>query len=255
MGQALARRFSAAGYRVAGPLGRGYAQQDLQHAGVVLLCVPDAQISAAALALAASLPGDDEALVRHCSGASGLEVVRDALNGHRGAFSLHPLMTVSGRSAEDCWDDAAAAVDGSSTRALNAARELARALGLRPLVLAEHDRAAYHAAACIASNFLVTLEAFAERLGRSAGIEREQLVPLVRQTVENWARAGETALAGPIARGDRDTELRQRIAVAERAPDLLELFDALASATHALADDGRSRSSELDARALARVPA
>jgi predicted short-subunit dehydrogenase-like oxidoreductase (DUF2520 family) len=255
MGQALARRFSAAGYHVAGPLGRRYAEQDLQDAGVVLLCVPDAEIGAAALALAARLPGDDETLVGHCSGASGLDAVRDAVNGRRGAFSLHPLMTVSGRAAEESWAGAAAATDGSDTRALDAARELARALGLRPLVLAEHDRAAYHAAACIASNFLVTLETFAERLGRSAGIEREQLVPLVRRTVENWARAGESALTGPIARGDEDTERRQRIAVAERSPDLLELFDALARATHALADPDRSRASEPVMPALTQVPA
>ena len=55
------------------------------------------------------------------------------------------------------------------------------------------------------------------------------LVPLVRATVENWAALGpERALTGPIARGDEETVARQRDAVAERAPELLALFDALA---------------------------
>jgi len=98
------------------------------------------------------------------------------------------------------------------------------------------DRAAYHAAASIASNFLVTLQAAAERLLASAGADRDLLVPLVRASVENWAALGpERALTGPIARGDDETVARQRAAIAERAPDLLPLWDALAGATRELA--------------------
>jgi predicted short-subunit dehydrogenase-like oxidoreductase (DUF2520 family) len=53
--------------------------------------------------------------------------------------------------------------------------------------------------------------------------------------VENWAQLGaRDALTGPIARGDEATVTRQRAAVAERTPDLLPLFDALATATRAL---------------------
>ena len=85
---------------------------------------------------------------------------------------------------------------------------------MRPVEVAEADRAAYHAAASIASNFLVTLEAAAERIAAAVGLEREQLVPLVRATVENWARLGpERALTGPVARGDEATVARQRAAV------------------------------------------
>ena len=47
-------------------------------------------------------------------------------------------------------------------------------------------------------------------------------MPLVRATVENWARSGpERALTGPVARGDEATVARQRGAIAERAPELL----------------------------------
>ena len=107
---------------------------------------------------------------------------------------------------------------------------------MRAVEVAEHDRAAYHAAASIASNFLVTLEAAAERVAAAAGVEREQLVPLVRATVENWARLGpERALTGPVARGDELTIARQRAAVEDAAPDLVPLFDELVAATRALA--------------------
>ena len=63
----------------------------------------------------------------------------------------------------------------------------------------------------------------------------EVLVPLARAALENWARAGAAALTGPVARGDTDTVLRQRAAIADRTPELLELFDALVAATRATA--------------------
>jgi len=202
------------------PLGRG---SDGAGADVVILAVPDAEIAAAAALIP---PG---ALVGHCSGATPL----DPLAPHE-AFSLHPLMTVTG--AETSFAGASCAVAGSSPRALAAAHDLAARLGMAAVEIDDADRAAYHAAASMASNFLVTLEAAAEQVLATAGAEREVLVPLVRATVENWAALGpERALTGPIARGDEATVERQRAAIEERAPHLLPLFDALAEATRELA--------------------
>jgi predicted short-subunit dehydrogenase-like oxidoreductase (DUF2520 family) len=142
-------------------------------------------------------------------------------------------MTVTSRGAS--LDDAGAAVAGTSPRALQLAKDLAAALGMRPVEVAEADRPTYHAAASIASNFLITLEATAERLAATAGVDRRLLVPLVRATVENWAALGpERALTGPVARGDEETVALQRAAIEDRAPDLLQLFEALVSATQAL---------------------
>lgn len=222
LGQALAAALRAAGHSLADPLGRG---ADASGATAVLLCVPDAEIAAAAAAVA---PGP---LVGHCSGATGLGVLAP----HE-AFSLHPLMTLTRGSGPSDLAGAGCAVDGSTPRALAVAEALAAAVGLRAFRVREEDRAAYHAAAAIASNFLVTLEGAAERLAATAGVERERLVPLVRAAVEHWADRGAAgALTGPIARGDEATVARQRAAVAARTPDLVPAFDALADATRALA--------------------
>ncbi|MGZ4299705.1 MAG: DUF2520 domain-containing protein, partial [Solirubrobacteraceae bacterium] len=136
-------------------------------------------------------------------------------------------------------EGAGAAIAGTSDRALGLAGELAAALGCRAVEIAETDRTAYHAAASIASNFLVTLEGAAERLAAAVGMERADLLPLVHATVDNWSRLGaEQALTGPVARGDERTVAAQRRAVAERAPDLLALFDTMVDATRALAAAG-----------------
>jgi predicted short-subunit dehydrogenase-like oxidoreductase (DUF2520 family) len=223
MGCALAAALAAAGVAVDGPLRRGAAPSDA--AAAVLLCVPDAQIEAAAAALAVR----SGRLVGHTSAATPLA----ALGAHEG-FSLHPLMTVTAQGAS--FAGATAAVAGASERALLYADALARRLDMRPVHIADADRIAYHAAACIASNFLVTLEGLAERVGQTAGLQREPLAALVRATVANWAQLGaQRALTGPIARGDEQTVARQRDAIAARLPDELELFDALTDATRRLA--------------------
>jgi predicted short-subunit dehydrogenase-like oxidoreductase (DUF2520 family) len=221
LGTALAAALRTAGVAVEGPLGR----EAEPRAATVLLCVPDAEIEAAAATL------EDAQLVGHCSGATGLA----PLAGHEG-FTLHPLMTVTEGAAPDVFAGAGCAVSGATPRALATAEALAARLGMRPVRVAEEDRAAYHAAASIASNFLTTLEGAAERLAATAGVDRALLAPLVREAVENWAALGaERALTGPIARGDTATVERQRAAVLERTPELLPLFDALADATRELA--------------------
>ena len=227
LGNALAVALRAAGVTVSGPLRRGEAPAGVD---AVLLCVPDAEIAAAAEAVPTELP------VGHCSGATGLEPLADS---RRDVFSLHPLMTVTGDPASTVFAGAGAAVAGSTPEMVSLARALAQRLDMRPIEVAPGDRTAYHAAASIASNFLVTLEAAAERLAGTVGIEREDLLPLVRATVENWARlGGERALTGPVARGDEETVAAQRQAIAEHAPDLLALFDTMVEATRALASGG-----------------
>ncbi len=226
LGSALAGALRAAGAPVIGPLRRGETNA-ASGAEMVLLCVPDAEIAGAARSV---VPGP---LVGHCSGATSL----DPLAPHE-RFSLHPLISVTRDGAS--FIGAGCAVAGSTPRALAAAMALAGRLGMHAFVVAEEDRPLYHAAASVASNYLVTLQAMAEHLAALAGVSREHITPLalgaVRQAVELGPR---DALTGPIARGDVETVAWQRTAVATRAPDLLPLWDALADATRALAATAR----------------
>lgn len=228
LGSALARALRASGTAVEGPLGRGARPE----AEIVLLCVPDGEI-----ATAAATVGDSARFVGHVSGATPLAALAAAPGE---LFGLHPLQTFAGGEGPEAFRGIGAAVAGTSPEALAVAHGLAERLGMVPIEISDSERAAYHAAASIASNFLVTLQAAAEQLAGAAGIApgdaRKLLAPLVRSTVENWAERGpQGALTGPVARGDDATVERQRAAVATHAPQLVALFDELVTCTAAVA--------------------
>jgi predicted short-subunit dehydrogenase-like oxidoreductase (DUF2520 family) len=227
VGTALARALRDAGLDVEGPAGRG---ERPARCDAIVLCVPDGEIPAAAEAVTAAAP-----LVGHTSGATPLSALA-----HAGvpAFTLHPLQSFAHPGVR--FEGAGAAVAGTTPEALEFAVRLAERLGMTPFEIDDEGRAAYHAAASVASNFLVTLQAAAETIAAGAGLDREEaralLTPLVRQTVENVAELGpEAALTGPVARGDDATVEAQRAAVEEVAPQLLDLFDELVRQTRALA--------------------
>jgi predicted short-subunit dehydrogenase-like oxidoreductase (DUF2520 family) len=231
LGTTLAAALREAGHQADGPVGRG----ERPAGELVVLCVPDGEIPAAAAAVAGVAP-----LVGHTSGATPLGALDPA---GAAAFGLHPLQTFPApvlHGALARFAGIGCAVAGSNGAALDVATELARSLGMRPFAIDDSGRAAYHAAASVASNFVVSIEAAAERIAAGAGLNpaeaRELLAPLVRTTVEGWAALGpERALTGPVARGDRATVEAQRAAVAEVAPELLSLFDELVERTEALA--------------------
>jgi predicted short-subunit dehydrogenase-like oxidoreductase (DUF2520 family) len=184
---------------------------------VVLLCVPDTAIAGVARSLS---PG--RAWVGHVSGATPLA----ALEPHERRFSLHPLQTFDRSGDPSQFDGAWAAATGETDEALAVARGLAETLGLRPFDLADEDRTLYHAGAVFASNYLVTLERAAVRLGVPAA----GLVPLMTRTIENGFD-----LTGPIARGDWATVEAHKQAIRAAQPELENLYETLADATVTLA--------------------
>jgi len=184
---------------------------------VVVLCVPDTAIADVARGLA---PG--RAWVGHVSGATPLA----ALEPHERRFSLHPLQTFDRSGDPAQLDGAWAAVSGETEEALAVGRELAETLGLRPFELADADRTLYHAGAVFASNYLVTLQRAAVRLG----VPADGLVPLMQGTIDHGFE-----LTGPIARGDWATVEAHKAAIRGEHPELEDLYETLAEATVALA--------------------
>jgi predicted short-subunit dehydrogenase-like oxidoreductase (DUF2520 family) len=189
-------------------------------AELVLLCVPDTAI--------AQLAGELEPgpWIAHVSGATPLR----ALDPHVDRFGVHPLQTFTRRRGAEQLDGAWAAVTAEGEEARVRGFWLAETLGLRPFELDDEQRAAYHAGAAIASNYLVTLFRAASRLLEEAGAPPEALVPLMRRVIEN-----DFELTGPIERGDWTTVEAHLAAIREQAPDLEPMYRTLADLTAAVA--------------------
>jgi predicted short-subunit dehydrogenase-like oxidoreductase (DUF2520 family) len=130
-------------------------------------------------------------------------------------------------------------VEGTD-RAVQVAEQLARLAGMRPFRLAASAKVVYHAGAVFAANYLVVVEAVAQRLLTLAGLRGEEawqaLRPLVAGTLENLSASGPpAALTGPVARGDARTVRRHLAAL---SPDDAELYRVLGRAALELARRG-----------------
>lgn len=200
--------------------GRG-VRLDSTDPELVLLCVPDRVIAT----VAAEVPVGP--WVAHVSGATPLA----ALEPHVRRFSLHPLQSFSLARGPEQLDGAWAAVAAESETALAVGFGLAETLGLRPFEVADAGRAAYHAGASMASNFLVTLREAARSLLDAAGAPPDALDPLIRGVVD-----GGFELTGPIARGDWATVERHLAVIRAERPELERLYLVLAEATATLAE-------------------
>ena len=207
----------------------------LDGAAVVLFCVPDTSIRQACEDAIGSL--GKGTFVGHVSGATGLDALEAAKDAGCETFSLHPLQTIP--TGDTDLAGSPCAIAASSRAAGAVAHDLAERLGMHPFEVPEEGRAAYHAAASVASNFLIALEESAAQLMHAAGVEspREVLAPLVLRTAANWADSGADALTGPIARGDEETVTRHLAAISEKAPALRRIYEALAVRTRDLGED------------------
>jgi predicted short-subunit dehydrogenase-like oxidoreductase (DUF2520 family) len=223
-------------------IGAGHAADSieaLRPAGVWMLAVSDDRIAEVAQQLAASCDMRG-AVVFHCSGAKA-SIELDALR-QAGALaaSVHPVRSFADpRQVADAFDGTFCGVEGDAG-ALALLDPAFGAIGARVVGIDARAKTVYHAASVFASNYLVTVLDAALRAYRAAGIPedvaRELARPLATETLANVFRLGpETALSGPIARGDTATVARQHAAVEAWDAPSGALYEALAAATWDLA--------------------
>lgn len=199
-------------------------------ADLIIITTPDRAIKETA-ALAGSCSPRNDAYLMHMSGLLDSEILKIP-GWEGGVFSFHPLQAIAGfTEGVRLLPEALFTVEGDE-KGEKFAGELARSLGLKYLVIKKEYKPLYHAAAVVASNYLVTLVDSSFRLLKKAGMDREEvkkgLLQLVKGTLQNLDQmtpAG--ALTGPIARGDLETIDRHRQALADYAPEIGELYRLL----------------------------
>jgi predicted short-subunit dehydrogenase-like oxidoreductase (DUF2520 family) len=193
---------------------------------VVVLSVPDDAISPVCEQIAAHdglQPGD---VAMHLSGAVASQALEAARACGAHALAFHPIQTFA-RVDAALFERIACVVEGDAT-GVALGRELASFLGAKPFEIRAEDKALYHAALCVACNYLVTLADIGAGLLGATGLgdeALEALLPLLRGAVDNLARVGlPGALTGPISRGDTATLQAHLHVLADRAPSLLPLY-------------------------------
>ena len=213
-GCSLASALVDTGFDLRGVLGRG---DDVSGAAdgvdVVIIATPDGAVAE----VAAAITPVPDTVILHVSGVLGLDVLAP----HERPASLHPLVPLPsaavGRVRLRSGITFAVAGDAMATT-------MGRALGGLCVEIDENGRAAYHAAACIASNHVVALLGQVERVAASAGLGLDAFMPLAAAAVQDVTDLGAAAaLTGPAARGDEATVARHRDAL---APEELAGYDA-----------------------------
>lgn len=229
----------------------GELEKAIAEHGLLLLAVPDDAIPTVAAELAMVGPLGPGHVVLHLSGMKDRGALAELEGRTGGLGSFHPLQTVADpENAAERWRGAYAAIEGDA-QALAAGRALAERLGLTPVEVPAAAKAAYHAGAVFAANYVTVLASVAEQVAVKAGIDprlaARMYLPLLAGAVGNLqSRSPAAALTGPIVRGD--------VATVRRHLDVLEgtvrrLYAELGLATVGLARTaglGAERAEELE---------
>lgn len=171
-------------------------------------------------------------IVVHMSGALSSEVMREARDHGVVLLSIHPLQSfASEERAVQNLPGSVFSIEGDEA-GYQVAEKIVESLGGEYFFIDGKVKPLYHAAACVVSNYLVTLVEFGIRLMEVAGIPRRSalraLMPLIEGTVNNIATIGiPAALTGPIARGDVSTVGEHLERLHEMAPELVNLYSLL----------------------------
>jgi predicted short-subunit dehydrogenase-like oxidoreductase (DUF2520 family) len=168
----------------------------------------------------------------HMSGACGLDVLQSAKKAGASVACIHPIQSFA--DVKNAIEN----IPGSSF-GVTADRDIeewalriVQDLGGRAFIIADADKPLYHAAACMASNYLVTLMHLVEGIYLRIGLSRDDALrafwPLVRGTIRNIEAKGTVqSLTGPISRGDIGTLKKHLAAFSEKIPELEFLYRTL----------------------------
>lgn len=261
----FASRGSASAHAAAENAGGGRVCRDpwdaTADADVIFITTPDATITSVAERLAARGGVKRGAVVLHCSGALSSTILAAVRTCGAHAGSLHPLQSFAAPTFPDNPFRGIIMAGEGDDEALVLAREMASGLQAEFLSIETENKTLYHAAAVVASNYLVTLLAASTRLLEGSGIAPEAtlkvLLPLVRGTLNNIEKRGVAeALTGPIARGDRSTVESHCCKIRQTMPDLLPFYQLLGTCTLPLAEaGGDADAAQLrDLAALLKIP-
>uniref|UniRef100_A0A7C4RR28 DUF2520 domain-containing protein n=1 Tax=Desulfatirhabdium butyrativorans TaxID=340467 RepID=A0A7C4RR28_9BACT len=203
-----------------------------REAQVILLTTPDDALSAVCERLVQEDGIGSGAVVLHCSGAHPSTILSAARSREAWIGSMHPLQSFPSREiAGNPFEGIEITIEGDEP-ACRQARDIAADVGADAIAIGTETKPLYHAAAVVASNFLVTLMDMALHLNEAAGIPYDTgfgpLKPLIFGTLKHIEAIGpQAALTGPVVRSDLKTVEAHLLAMNAHAPRWLPLYRSL----------------------------
>ncbi|MFC1906314.1 Rossmann-like and DUF2520 domain-containing protein [Chloroflexota bacterium] len=197
-------------------------------AELIFITTPDDTIAS----VAAKIQWHEGQSMIHCSGADSTDILESVKKPGTKVGAFHPLQTFASiKQAIENIPGSTFAVEAEEPL-LGTLKDMATALGGHWIELKANDKAAYHAAAVIACNYLVTLVKMATDLWQSFNIPPSQatqaILPLIRGTINNIDTIGiPQCLTGPLARGDTETIKKHLDVLQKAAPALLSTYREL----------------------------
>lgn len=215
----------------------------LQPADAVLIATPDSVIAEIAGQLLSSNVVRRGAVVFHCSGALGSEVLGELR--HKGAYvaSVHPVKSFSSPSESvQTFSGTYCAIEGDEP-AIALLTGAFEAIGAKLFSVRPDAKLLYHATFVFACNYLTALMECAFQCSTAAGIERTTVVqmiePLVRETMAAvMSRGVDSALTGPVARGDAQVVASQLASVSSLGSEYADIYRLLGQVALEIAERG-----------------
>lgn len=210
-------------------------------ADIILIATADDQLATTAAQLSETVTLRKTTLLVHCSGLHPAAVLKQSIENDQPTLAMHPLQTfASGEQGKKCLAGCFFSLEGDAD-AIEQGQHLVTDLGGQSFIIEGAYKARYHAAACMASNFVTTIiDSAAEVLSQCnphQEIPVAVLGPLIRTAVENSLTLGtEAALTGPIVRGDDGTINSHIEQLQQFHPHLVGLYKQLGLQTVELAE-------------------
>jgi predicted short-subunit dehydrogenase-like oxidoreductase (DUF2520 family) len=200
---------------------------------VVILAVRDQAITEVAQKLLGTGLINKRHVLLHCAGAASARDLLGPVAGQVGGIgTLHPLSAIAdAKLSMRALKGTVFGVEGDDVGRATASK-LVGAMNGVVLALDGTQMAAYHAAAAMASNYIVAAIDAAAAVLATVGVAQDRaaaaLVPLAEGALRNIAAHGTTGgLTGPVRRGDLTTISRHLEAIRDR-PELAEIYRVLA---------------------------
>ena len=189
--------------------------QLVQDSDVLFLTVPDEKIKSLWEQLKEC--HISRKIVCHCSGALSSEVFSDISKYESFGFSIHPLFAVSDKyQSYKELSQSYFTIEGAIEK-IGEMKSLLESFGNPVCVVSKENKVKYHAAAAIASNFVVGLIGLSEKLLLECGFDKksahEALAPIIQGNVGHILKDGVIkSLTGPVERNDAET-VKKHLAV------------------------------------------